>query len=73
MEKQSTTQIRLNYKITVVLKDEVITSKFYRKDIAIDTMIEMRNLFPELFLSGALEERRRKWEVIWTLEENEKK
>ena len=73
MEKQSTTRKKLNYRITVVLKDEVITDKFYRKDVAIDTVIGLRNLFPELFIGGALEERRKKWEVIWTLEKNEKK
>lgn len=68
MEEKSTTKKKLNYKITAVFKDEVIIEKFYRKDVAIDTIIELKALYPALFIGGALEERRRRWEVIWTLE-----
>lgn len=70
MEKKSTTQKRY-YRITVILKDEIVTDKFYRKDVAIDTIIGLKKLFPEMFIGGALEERRNKWELIWTLDRNE--
>ena len=26
----------------------------------------MRDLFPDIFVGGAVEEKRKKWEVIWT-------
>lgn len=69
MEKKSTTRKRY-YRITVIMKDEIITDKFYRKDVAIDTIIGLKKLYPEAFVGGALEERRNKWELIWALGSN---
>lgn len=58
---------RLNYRITVILQDEVITDKLSNQEVAINTIIGLRDLYPEIFIGGAIEKRGKKWEVIWTL------
>lgn len=67
MEEKSKTRKRLNYRITVILQDEVIIDKHSNQEVAINTIIKLRDLFPEIFIGGALEKRGKKWEVIWTL------
>lgn len=67
MEKKPEIEERKNYRITIIMKDEIIVEKFYREDIAKKTVTNIKELFLESFIGGALEERRRKWEVIWTL------
>lgn len=68
MEKTLKTVMKQNYRITVIFKDEVVITKFNKMKLAIDAIIKMKELFPDLFLSAALEEKRKKWEVIWTLQ-----
>lgn len=67
MEEKSTTRKRLDYRITVILQDEVITDKLSNQEVAVNTIIKLRDLYPEVFIGGALEWRGKKWEVIWTL------
>ena len=67
MEEKSTNRKRLNYRITVILQDKVITDKLSNQEVAVDTIIRLRDLYPEIFIGGALEKRGKKWEVIWTL------
>lgn len=67
MEEISKTRKRFNYRITVILQDEVITDKLSDQEAAVNTIIGLRDLYPEAFIGGALEKRGKEWEVIWTL------
>jgi len=67
MEEKSTNRKRLNYRITVILQDKVITDKLSNQEVAVNKIIRLRDLYPEIFIGGALEKRGKKWEVIWTL------
>lgn len=58
---------RKNYRITIIFKDQIITEKFYREDIAKNTVASMKDLFPGLFVGGAVEEKDKTWKVIWTI------
>ena len=61
-----------NYRITIIFRDQIMTERFYREDIAIRTVTNMKELFPGIFVSGAVEEKKGIWKVVWTLV-NEKK
>ena len=67
MEKKLTNREKKKYRITIILRDEVIIERFYREDIAIKTVSNMRELFQKRFVGGAVEKKRKKWEVICTL------
>ena len=71
MEKQIKSSIKnpmvQNYRITVIFKDEVIRAKFNTKELAKSTIEKFKELYPELYLTGALEEKRKRWEVVWVL------
>jgi hypothetical protein len=67
MKKSSTNREKKNYRITIIFRDQVIVERYYREDIAIKTVSSMRELFPKMFVGGAIEEKKEKWEVIWTL------
>lgn len=67
MEEKSKIRKREKYRITIILTDEVMIEKFHRQDKAMETIIEMRRIFPKIFIGGALEAKRKEWEVIWTL------
>lgn len=71
MEKQVKNSIKSpmvqNYRITVIFKDEVIRVRFNTKELAKKTIEKFKELYPELYLSGALEEKRKRWEVAWVL------
>lgn len=56
-----------NYRITIMFKNQIMIEKFYREDIAKTTVANMKKLFPDSFVSGALEEKHKTWEVIWIL------
>lgn len=56
-----------NYRITIIVKDEIIVEKFYEERIAKDTIRSMKELFPNQFIGGALEEKSKSWNVIWVL------
>lgn len=76
MEEKANVKKKKNYRVTIILKDEIINVKFYRQGLAMETVASMRKLFPDIFVGGAIEEKRKKWEVIWTLGpvvKNEKK
>lgn len=55
-----------NYRITIIFKDDIIVERFETQEIAKKTVTGMRDLFPERFIGGALEKKRKKWKVIWT-------
>lgn len=67
VESHKMLKMKKNYRITIIFKDQIMIEKFYREDIAKKTVINMKELFPELFVGGAVEEKNKKWEVIWTL------
>jgi hypothetical protein len=67
MEEKANIKKRQNYRITIIMKDEVIVERFYRQGIALETVATMRKLFPDEYIGGVIEEKRKKWEVIWTL------
>lgn len=67
MEKGTKTSDKRGYRITIILKDEIIVEKFVNEYIAKDTIKSMKSLFPKSFIGAALEERSNKWNVIWTL------
>lgn len=56
-----------NYKVTIILNDEIVVVKFYKLNTAIETVKGMKKLFPKIFVGGAIEEKKKKWKVIWTL------
>lgn len=56
-----------NYRITVIFKDEVIRENFATREVAKKVIEELKKLFPKKFMSGALEEKRKRWEVTWIL------
>lgn len=56
-----------NYRITIIFKDQIMVERFYREDIAKKTVTSMKELFPGLFVGGAVEEMCKTWKVIWTL------
>ena len=65
--KKETSSIKRNYKITIILKDEIIVERFETEYGAKKTIREMKELFPKLFIGGALEEKHKSWNVIWGL------
>lgn len=67
MEEKVKIRKRANFRVTIILKNEIIGAKFNRQGSALETVASIRKLFPEIFVGGAIEERRKKWEVIWTL------
>lgn len=67
MEKQVKNQMIKNYRITVILEDEVIRTNFNTKEVAKNAIEKFKELYPKLYRSGALEEKRKRWEVIWVL------
>lgn len=67
MEKQIKNPTEKNYRITVILKDEVRRSTFNTKETAKFKMEQLKGLYPKAYLIGALEEKREKWEVTWIL------
>ena len=59
--------MKLDYRITVVFKNKVIRVKFATKAVAKSTIQKLKELFPNEFISGTLEEHKQSWEVIWVL------
>lgn len=55
-----------SYRTTIILTNEIIVEKFETKEIAIKTATQIKELFPNMFVGGAVEKKRKKWEVIWT-------
>lgn len=60
-------EMKKNYRITIIFKDQIMIERFYREDIAKKTVTSMKELFPNLFIGAALEEKSKSWNVIWTL------
>lgn len=58
------------YRITILLKDGITVERFQNEYIARDTIRAMKDLFPNMFIGGALEEKSRGWKVTWTLGNN---
>lgn len=56
-----------NYRITVIFDKDVIREEFATKENAKNAIVILKKLFPEQFISGALEERGERWKVIWVL------
>lgn len=69
MKRKSNVKKKKNFRITIIYKDQVIVERFFRKDIAIETVSSSKELFPKLFVSGAVEEKKWKWKVVWTSDE----
>lgn len=67
MKKETKASIKRNYKITIIVKDEIIVEKFETEYVAKKTIREFKELFPNQFIGGALEEKQKSWEVIWVL------
>lgn len=70
MRKENKDTEKRNYRVTIILKDEIIIERFRTEHVAMDTINDMKKLFPELFIGGALEEKSKSWSVIWTLGNN---
>lgn len=56
-----------NYRITILFKDAITVEKFYEERIAKETISNMKELVPSLFVGAALEKKNKSWDVIWTL------
>lgn len=52
--------------MTVIFNDEIMVERFETQEGAMKTVIGMRDLFPNMFVGGAVEKKRKKWKVIWT-------
>ena len=61
------------YRITIILTDEIIVENFETQEIAKKTVTGMRELFPNMFVGGAIEEKDKEWKVIWTTDPISKK
>lgn len=59
-----------NYRITVIFDRDVLREEFATKEKAKNAIVILKTLFPNKFISGALEERRAWWKVIWVLGNN---
>lgn len=70
MKKEDKTLGKKKYRITIIFKDEITIERFETERIAKDTIKNMKELFPKLFIGGALEEKSKSWNVIWTLGNN---
>lgn len=70
MKKETKPSERRNYRITIIFKDEITVLRFQNEYIAMDTIKSIKELFPQLFIGGALEEKDKEWKVIWTLGNN---
>lgn len=64
---ENKTSVKRNYRITIILKDGIAIERFETESIAKETIEKMKILFPNTFIGGALEKRRKNWRVIWTL------
>lgn len=58
--------IKRDYRMTIILADEIMVERFETQEGAIKTVTGMRDLFPDMFVGGAVERKRKKWKVIWT-------
>ena len=67
MEEKANTKKKEKYRATIILKNEIIAIKYDRQGLAMEAVATIRKLYPGIFVGGAIEERRKKWEVIWTL------
>ncbi len=72
MEKKSKFKEKRNYRVTIIFNDEVIIDRFYREDIALKTIESMKELTPSLFIAGAVEVKRKNWELIKTVSAKDK-
>lgn len=67
MEKETKTSEKRNFRITIIFKDEITVERFSNEYIARDTIRKMKELFPKIFVGAALEEKKKGWNVVWTL------
>lgn len=67
MEKGTKTSEKRNFRITIIFIDEIVVETFENEYIARDTIKNMKELFPTMFIGAALEEKSKSWNVIWTL------
>lgn len=70
MKTETETAVKRKYKITIIFKDEIIVERFETEFVAKKTIREMKELFPKIFIGGALQEKNKSWKVIWTLDNN---
>lgn len=70
MEKETKDSEKRNFRITIILKDGIMIERFQNEHIAIDTIKNIKTLFPHSFVGGALEKKNKSWNVIWTLGNN---
>lgn len=59
--------MELNYRITVIKSDEVMTARFDTRETAEESIKKIKEQFPHTFITGALEEKKEKWEVVWVI------
>ena len=59
-----------NYRITIIFKDEITVERFETQFVAMNTIKQMKVLFPNIFIGAALEVKEKSWRVMWTLGNN---
>ena len=59
-----------NYRITIIFKDGITVEKFETELGAMNTIKQMKVLFPTIFIGGAVEVKEKSWRVMWTLGNN---
>lgn len=52
--------------MTIIFSNEIIVERFETQEGAMKTVTGMRDLFPNIFVGGAVEIKRKTWKVIWT-------
>mgnify|MGYP000370607894 FL=1 len=60
-------ETKKNYRITIIFKDEITVERFETEFVAMNTIKQMKVLFPNIFIGAALEVKERSWRVMWTL------
>lgn len=66
MKELANIEKKETYRVTIIFKDEISVVKFFTLETATETVKLMKELFPRTFVGGAIEEKKKKWEVIQT-------
>jgi hypothetical protein len=63
-------KIKRNYRVTIIFKDGITVERFETEFVAMNTIKQMKVLFPTIFIGAALEVKEKSWRVMWALGNN---
>nr|DAX09185.1 MAG TPA: hypothetical protein [Microviridae sp.] len=59
-----------NYRVTIIFRDAITVERFETEFVAMNTIKQMKVLFPTIFIGAALEVKEKSWRVMWALGNN---